>query len=142
MIILDTNVISELVRPNPSPQVLDVLRAVPSDDLFTTAITEGEIRYGLALLPRRRKRRLLESQIDSMLNQDFAGRIVPFDSQAAKVYAQLVAGRREKGRPISLADGQIAAIVSAHHATLLSRNARDFHDYGFRVVDPWKSTIA
>ena len=107
MIILDTNVISELVRREPSPVVLRSLSQLPSSDLYTTAITEAEIRFGLALLPRGRKPTALRNQLDLILKQEFAGRILPFDSAAAEAYAALVAGRRSAGQPISVLTGRL-----------------------------------
>ena len=137
MIILDTNVISELVRREPSPAVLRSLGRLPSDDLYTTAITEAEIRFGLAHLPRGRKHAILSNQLDLVLTQEFAGRILPFDSPAAEAYASLVAGRRSAGQPISVFDGQIAAITLTRGATLATRNSRDFRGLRIALLDPW-----
>jgi toxin FitB len=137
VIILDTNVISELVRREPSPAVLRNLRRLVSNDLYTTAITEAEIRFGLATLPRGRKHTALRNQLDLILKQEFAGRILPFDSPAAEAYAVLVAGRRLAGQPISVFDGQIAAIALVHGATLATRNVRDFRGLKFPLLDPW-----
>ncbi len=97
MIILDTNVISELVRHEPSSAVLKKVRSFPSGDLYTTVITEAEIRLGLAILPRGKKRTALQMQVDLILKEDLAGRILPFDSEAAQAYAKLVAARRIAG---------------------------------------------
>jgi predicted nucleic acid-binding protein len=137
VIILDTNVISELVRREPSPVVLRNLRRLPSNDLYTTAIAEAEIRFGLAILPRGRKHTALRNQLDLILKQEFAGRILPFDSAAAEAYAALVAARRAAGRPISVFDGQIAAITLIRGATLATRNLSDFRDLKFPLLDPW-----
>ena len=137
MIILDTNVISELVRREPSPVLIRNLRRLPSNDLYTTAITEAEIRLGLAILPRGRKHAALRNQLDLILKQDFAGRILPFDSPAAEAYAAVVAGRRSAGQPISVFDGQIAAIALIHGATLATRNLKDFRGLKFPLLDPW-----
>jgi hypothetical protein len=137
VIILDTNVISELVRREPSAAVLRNLRRLPSGDFYTTAITEAEIRFGLAILPRGRKHAALCNQVDLILKQEFAGRILPFDSSAAEAYAGLVAGRRSTGQPISVFDAQIAAITHIHGATLATRNVRDFRGFQFPLLDPW-----
>jgi hypothetical protein len=137
VIILDTNVISELVRREPSPVVVRSLCRLPSNDLFTTAITEAEIRLGLAILPRGRKHTALRNQLDLILKQEFAGRILPFDSPAADAYAGLVAGRRLTGQPISVFDGQIAAIALTHGAVLATRNLRDFRGLKIALLDPW-----
>jgi predicted nucleic acid-binding protein len=136
VIILDTNVISELVRRDPSPLVLRTLGQLSSSDLYTTAITEAEIRFGLALLPRGRKYTALRNQLDLILKQEFAGRFLPFDSPAAEAYAALVAGRRSAGQPISVFDGQIAAITLIHGATLATRNVRDFRGLKVPLLDP------
>jgi len=137
VIILDTNVISELVRREPSPVVLRNLRRLPSNDLYTTAIAEAEIRFGLAILPRGRKHTALRNQLDLILKQEFAGRILPFDSPAAEAYAALVAGRRLAGQPISVFDAQIAAIALIRGATLATRNVRDFRGLRLPLLDPW-----
>jgi toxin FitB len=137
VIILDTNVISELVRPAPSPVVLRNLRLLPSHDLYTTAITEAEIRFGLAILARGRKHSAPRNQLELILGQEFAGRILPFDSAAAGAYAAIVASRRLAGQPISVFDGQISAIASIRGATLATRNLRDFRGLRFPLLDPW-----
>jgi predicted nucleic acid-binding protein len=140
VIVLDTNVISELIRRAPSPAVLKRIWGFPSDDLCTTVITEAEIRLGLAILPGGRKRTALQVQVDLILTEDFPGRIFPFDSEASQAYAKLVAARRTAGRPISLVDAQIAAIVQTHRAVLVTRNARDFQGCQFDVINPWLET--
>lgn len=137
MIILDTNVISELIRRSPSPDVLRTVRSFPSSDLYTTVITEAEIRLGLAILPHGRKRAALQTQIDLILREDFMGRILPFDCGAAQAYARIVAARRAAGHPISLFDAQIAAIVQTQQGILVTRNARDFEGCEFDVINPW-----
>jgi len=137
VIILDTNVISELIRREPAAAVLERVRSFSSDEIHTTVITEAEIRLGLSILPRRRKRATLQVQVELILNQVFAGRILPFDSAAARAYAAVVAASRTAGRPISLFDAQIAAIVQVHRAVLVTRNERDFQDCGFEVINPW-----
>lgn len=137
MIILDTNVISELIRAFPSTAVLKKVASFPSNDLYTTVITEAEIRLALAILPRGRKQAALQLQVDLILKEDFADRILPFDSEAAQVYAKLVAERRSRGRPISQSDAQIAAIVETCGAVLVTRNARDFKGSQFEVINPW-----
>jgi predicted nucleic acid-binding protein len=138
--ILDTNVISELVRREPSQVVLRNLRTLPPSDLYTTAITEAEIRLGLAILPRGKKGAALRNQMDLILKQEFQGRILPFDSEAAAYYAEITAARRSAGRPISVFDGQIAAIVLARGATLATRNQRDFGGLSLSLLDPWVET--
>ena len=105
--------------------------------LFTTTITEAEIYYGLAMLPQGKRRRLLESAVGPIFAQDLAGRVLPFDSPAAREFADIAATRRRAGRPISEADARIAAIVRSRGATLATHNADDFSDCELRVIDPW-----
>lgn len=137
MIILDTNVISELLRREPSAAVETRLRGFPSGERFTTVVSEAEIRLGLAILPEGRKKHALQVRVDEILREVFADRILPFDSAAAQIYAEIAAGRRAAGRPISLADAQIAAIARVHAASLVTRNVRDFDGCGLKVIDPW-----
>ncbi|MEO8595554.1 MAG: type II toxin-antitoxin system VapC family toxin [Candidatus Solibacter sp.] len=137
MIVLDTNVISELVRPSPSPIVLRRLRSLPDHELYTTAITEAEIRYGLAIQARGRRHAVLSSQLDLIFAEVFAGRILPFDSAAAPIYAAVVAKRRKAGRPIAAFDAQIAAICLSRNATLATRNMADFRGLHLPLLDPW-----
>jgi len=138
MIVLDTNVLSETLRPRPSPQVLEWLRRQPRTTLFTTSITEGEIRFGLELLPSGKRRAALQSAIAHIFDVDMAGCVLPFDSAAAREFAAVAASRRHTGSPISQADAQIAAIVRSRGAVLATRNIQDFVDCGFAVIDPWR----
>ena len=137
MILLDTNVLSELMRPAPSSVVERWMGDQPAASLFISTITEAELRYGLALLPDSHRRRQLASQAEAMLVVDFAGRILPFDSPAASTYARIAALRRHSGRPISQADAQIAAIAASRGASLATRNVADFVDCGIDIIDPW-----
>jgi len=137
MIILDTNVISELMRARPDQRVLDWLALQPIAGLFTTALTQAEVFYGMALLPHGKRQEKLASAANAMFDADFAGRILPFDSDAARNYPDISAGRRLIGQPISQIDGQIAAITASRGARLATRNVRDFADCGIVVVDPW-----
>lgn len=137
MILLDTNVLSELMRPAPSAAVESWMSSQPVAGIFISAITEAELRYSLALLPEGRRQRRLVAQVEAMLAEDFADRILPFDSPAASAYARIAAVRRLSGRPISQADAQIAAIAASRGASLATRNATDFVDCGIGVVDPW-----
>lgn len=137
MIVLDTNVLSELMRPRPEPTVTSWLEAQPTTSLFVTAVTQAEILYGLALLPRGRRRDDLLAAARSLFDEEFAGRILPFDSDAAVAYSIIVADRRAAGRPISQFDAQIAAIVRSRGGTLATRNTADFIDCGIELNDPW-----
>lgn len=137
MIVLDTNVLSELMRGRPDERVLEWVNAQPSNELWLTTITVAEILLGVALLPDgRRKARSLELATE-MFSEDFEGRFLSFDAEAAFDYAALVASRERRGRRISMADAQIAAICLRHEATLATRNLRDFADSGVELVDPW-----
>lgn len=137
MLVLDTNVISELMRPVPSASVFEWVGRQPGASLFTTTVTEAELRYGLVLLPKGERRRQLLEAFERMIEQDFAGRVLPFDRLAARAYAEIVADRRNAGRPIAQFDAQIAAIARSRDAGVVTRNVRDFSDCGFAVIDPW-----
>jgi predicted nucleic acid-binding protein len=138
MIILDTNVLSEMLRPEPAAQVLAWLAAQDGETIFFTTIGEAELRYGVAVLPAGRKRRSLSLAIDEILEEDFHGRILPFDRAAAMAYADIAANRRAAGRPISQFDCQIAAIGRAYQAAVATRNTRDYEGCGVDLVDPWQ----
>lgn len=137
MIVLDTNVLSELMRPESSARVVTWIAQQPVADLFTTAITEGEIFYGIELLAKGKRRDALLAAAEGMFTEDFAGRVLAFESDAARHFAGIAAHRRRLGRPISHADAQIAAIARAHGAKLATGNGPDFADCGITVVDPW-----
>ena len=137
MIVLDTNVVSELMRPVPSVAVENWVSAQPAAGMFISAVTEAELRYGLALLPDGQRQRRLLAQAEAMLAEDFAGRILPFDSAAALAYAPIAAARPLAGRPISQANAQIAAIAASRGAAIATRNVADFAECGITVVDPW-----
>lgn len=137
MIILDTKVISELMRPKSSAQVANWIAQQPGTELFTTSITEAEIFYGIELLGRSKRREGLLAAAEAMFSEDFAGRVFVFDSDAARVFAKIAAARRGLGRPISHADAQIAALAQVRGAKLATRNVDDFEGCGIEVVDPW-----
>jgi predicted nucleic acid-binding protein len=137
MIVLDTNVISELWQVKPSAQVMAWIRLQPTTALFATTITEAEIFYGIALLPNGRRRRSLESIAEQVFAEKLAGRVLPFDSTAAREYAAIAASRRHAGLPISAADAQIAAITRSRGAALATRNVGDFADCGIALQNPW-----
>lgn len=137
MIVLDTNVLSEVLRPVPEPRVLVWLDEQPANSVFTTAITQGEILYGIRLLADGQRRRKLWDAAVAIFDDDFAGRILSFDTEAAGHYAEIGASRRSAGRPISQFDATIAALTRSHGATLATRNAKDFEGCGIDVVNPW-----
>ena len=140
MILLDTNVVSELMRKSPDSAVKVWVAGHTVEDLFFSAVGEAELRYGAAIMPVGRRRGTLISDIETMLRTAFDNRILPFDSDAARAYADIAAARRFAGRPVAPADGQIAAIARARGMAVATRNIRDFSDCGIDVVDPWEGT--
>ena len=138
MILLDTNILSELMRAAPEAAVEQWLADQPAASVFISAITEAELRYGLALMPPGKRRSALAVVIENMLGEDFSGRILPFDSPAAVAFAEIAAERRQVGRPISQADAQIAAIARSRGAALATRNVPDFEGCGIEIVNPWR----
>jgi hypothetical protein len=138
MIILDTNVLSELMRPRPDEHVVAWLAAQPATSVYTTSITQAEILHGMLLLSPGRRRSAFEAAAQSMFSKEFDGRILGFGSDAALPYALIASERRRAGRPISHFDAQIAAIGYSAGATLATRNVSDFDGCGLKVVDPWR----
>lgn len=138
MIILDTNVLSELMKPTPAAEVVEWVAAQPAASLCTTSITQAEVLHGLMLLPPGRRRRALEAAATSMFAEDFGGRILGFGTDAAPPYARIASDRRRAGRPISHFDAQIAAIARSTGAAIATRNLTDFDGCGVTLVDPWK----
>ena len=136
-ILLDTNVVSELIRTAPDPAVTSWVSDHPLYDLFFSAVSEAELRYGAAILPPGRRRDTLFLDIDAMLRDAFEDRVLPFDSDAARAYGNIAAVRRSAGRPVAPADCQIAAIAASRDMAVATRNVRDFEDMGIEIVDPW-----
>jgi hypothetical protein len=139
MIILDTNVLSELMRAVPNSQVVAWVAKQSATELFTTTITEAEIFYGIELLARGKRREALLAAAEAIFTEDLAGRVFDFESNAARVFSKIAAHRRTLGRPISHADAQIAAIAQVRRAKLATRNHQDFEDCEVDVIDPWNS---
>lgn len=137
MIILDTNVLSELVRPSPNAVVSGWVKGCASSSLFTTSITQAEMLLGVEILPSGKRRDVLEQRVRMMFDQDFAGHILPFDSDAAIAFAHIAALRRRSGRAQSNFDTQVAAIALSRGAAVATRNASDFEGCGITVHDPW-----
>ena len=137
MVVIDTNVVSELMRLTPEPAVMAWFSRQDSADLYLTAVSEAELRAGAAILPAGRRRDRLAAEVDAVLREDFTGRVLPFDSAAARAYAAIAASRRSAGRPILEADCQIAAIARARDAAVATRNGADFEHCGIAVIDPW-----
>ncbi len=137
MIILDTNVVSELMRPVYASAISHSLSKYSADELHSTSITLAEILYGIELLPAGKRKSELLAGAERLFRVVLDGRILPFDESAAQDFSRVAAGRRAAGRPISELDAQIAAIASVHDATLATRNTADFEGCGIRLVNPW-----
>lgn len=138
-VLLDTNVLSELLRPSPHDAVLAWVASQPAERLYVSAVTQAEMLLGARLLPAGRRRRELEAALAAMFDEDFAGRVLPFDRHAVPGYVGVVAARRAAGRPISQFDAQIASIALRHKLQLATRNTADFEGCGLRLVDPWRA---
>jgi predicted nucleic acid-binding protein len=137
MIVVDTNVLSEVMKPVPAGKVLRWMASRAPSGLFTTTITMGEVLYGLALVPHGKRRIALEQAIETMFEDKFAGRILAFDREAARAFADISANCRRLGRPVGELDAQIAAIARSQGAAVATRNVRDFKDCGVELIDPW-----
>jgi predicted nucleic acid-binding protein len=137
IVLLDTNVVSELSRPSPSPQVERFVRSVAPGHAWISAITLAELNLGIALMPEGRKKEQYEDRKIRTL-KSFGGACAPFDALAAGVYASVVLARKKIGRPIGIADAQIAAIAVTAGLTLATRNTKDFEGIdGLKLTDPW-----
>lgn len=137
MILLDTNVISELFRPKPDSQVVDWMDDQPIETLYLTAVTMAELRAGLALMPPGRRRTILEAGIEEKFFPRFTGRVLPFDNHCTQAYAHLRAKARDLGVAISAADGYIAAVALTHHFAVATRDTTPFLAAGATVIDPF-----
>ena len=137
MVLLDTNVVSELMRAAPSAKVLAWMDEQPPRELFVTAVTEAEVRTGIAILPAGARHRGLADAAERTLGGLFVGRVLPFDSSAARAYAEIAAASRAAGRPISQSDCQISAIARSRGMAVATRNVRDFSETGVELIDPW-----
>ena len=137
MIILDTNVISEMMRPSMSPSVVEWFASVERSRLATSVIVEAEIRAGLELLPEGRRRSSLVALADGIFGFELAGRVFPVDRECATAFAELNSVRQAKGRPLARFDGLIAATAQVHSCTLATRNVKDFADLDVDIVNPW-----
>jgi predicted nucleic acid-binding protein len=137
MIALDTNVVSEIMRPQPTSAVLRWFDAQTPDHLWLTAVTAAELMFGVARLPDSARKQQLAQAVGVMLEQDFSGQILAFDLSAASVYADMVAQQQRLGRPIAMADAQIAAICLSQGASLATRNTKHFEGLGLTLINPW-----
>jgi predicted nucleic acid-binding protein len=139
MTILDTNVISELMKATPAPTVWTWFSHQHPDDLCISAVSVAEILYGIELLPKGKRRDSLLKEAEVTFAKNFSGRILTFDEQAARIFGLIAAARRLQGRPIGIADAEIAAIARCHNASLATRDTDDFEECGVRLVNPWKT---
>ncbi|MHB8836106.1 MAG: PIN domain-containing protein [Candidatus Methylomirabilia bacterium] len=138
MILLDTNVLSELMRVAPEPRVVQWLDSCADEDVWVNAVTEAEILLGIQLLPEGRRRTELADLAGRMFEEEFSGRCLPFDAGAAVAYAEIVASRTRLGSPISVEDAQIAAIARTGGLAVATRNVKDFEGIeGLQVINPW-----
>jgi predicted nucleic acid-binding protein len=137
VIILDTNIVSELMRPMPSPAVPRLLSKYSAEELYSSSITLAEVLYGIELLAAGKRKNELLAGADRLFNSVLGRRILGFDESAAHQFSRIAAERRRRGRPITELDAQIAAIASVHGATLATRNTADFEGCGIRLLNPW-----
>ena len=140
MFVLDTNILSALMRLHPPPEVMAWFDGQDEELLFTTAITEAEILSGLAIMTEGRRRRELEAAAVAIFTNEFEGRVLPFDTSATAAYAELFATRRRIGRPTASMDLMIAAIARSHGASVVTRDADGFDGCGLTVIDPWANS--
>ena len=139
MILLDTNVLSEAMRPSPEPKVIQWLDAQPEMEVWISATTVSEIQLGIALLPDGKRKAMLFEIAEQMFMEDFSNQCLPFDCDAAREYARIIAYRNQQGRPVSVEDAQIAAIAIVCSLTLATRNTKDFAGInGLAIVNPWE----
>ena len=140
MIVLDTNVISEVMSTSASRAVVDWLNQQDSAALYLTTITLAEVSYGLRILPQGKRRDILVDRFDQFIAKAFQFRILAFDEVAARTYGDIMGHRKELGRPMSSLDGQIAAIARTHKCALATRNVRDFQHCGLQLINPFEPT--
>lgn len=138
MLVLDTNVVSELMNPQGSQTVKSWADSQPRESLFTTTITQAEILYGIAILPEGNRKQRLQDAAHVVFNEEFLNQILLFDSESAEHFASIAADRKGQGKPISQFDAQIAAICRSHQATLATRNTDDFANCGIDIINPWE----
>jgi toxin FitB len=142
VIVLDTNVLSELMRPQPNPQVMDWANGLDPQAIAITAMNEAEIRYGITRLPAGQRRQALEQYWQELMASLFGGQALPFSGEAAHWYGELVSRRERLARPITTADAVIAATTLAHSAQLATRNTADFEAIGLELINPWNSGLS
>jgi predicted nucleic acid-binding protein len=139
MLLLDTNLVSELMRPRPDPRVLSWVAGQPLSEMAIASITVMEIRFGLALLSQGRRRTDLDTRFRQFLTQAFAGHVLAFDQPAADACAEIRALRRQMGNPITVEDSMVAAIARVHGAPIATRDVGGFEGCGLTVINPWQA---
>jgi toxin FitB len=137
VIVLDTNVVSELMRRVPDDEVVRWVDRYPADEVFITAVTAAELAYGVERMPDGERKAVLALKVSELLTEDFQGQILPFDGAAAVYYGEIAATREAQGCPVSIADAQIAATCRRFAACLATRNTKDFVDTGITLLNPW-----
>lgn len=137
MFVLDTHVISELFKPQPDSKVMAWVAQLSGDELFTTAVTRGELLFGVYCMPDGRRRSDLLQKLTVLFEQKLADHVLPYDGAAADAHAKIAAARRSQGRPVQMPDAMIAGIAHSRGAALATRNMRDFEGCGITLVDPW-----
>jgi toxin FitB len=139
MFVLDTNILSAMMSTRVVPEVAEWIAGQPIGLLFTTSISQAEILSGIAIMPESRRRSDLEAAAGAMFLEDFEGRVLPFDMNAAVAYADIFAARRRAGRPTATVDLLIASVACSHHASVVTRDVSGFEGCGLRVINPWKA---
>jgi toxin FitB len=139
MFVLDTNILSAMMSTRVVPEVAEWIAGQPVGLLFTTSISQAEILSGIAIMPESRRRSGLEAAAGAMFLEDFEGRVLPFDMNAAVAYADIFAARRRAGRPTATVDLLIASVARSHHASVVTRDVSGFEGCGLRVINPWKA---
>ena len=140
MFVLDTNVVSELMLPDPELSVCNWINSQEQENLYLSSVSESELHFGLALMSAGKRRDRLVERVAEMLREDFANRILPFASSAAREYAKVAIARRVSGHSLDIADLQIAAIARVHSMAVVTRNLRDFTDTGVEIINPWQGS--
>jgi len=139
MFVLDTNILSAMMSTRVVPEVAEWIAGQPVGLLFTTSISQAEILSGIAIMPESRRRSDLEAATGAIFLEDFEGRVLPFDMNAAVAYADIFAARRRAGRPTATVDLLIASVARSHHASVVTRDVSGFEGCGLKVINPWKA---
>jgi hypothetical protein len=137
VIVLDTNVVSEVMKASPAVRVAKWMASHARSRIFTTSVTQAEIFFGLEIMPHGRKREALYDAATAMFKDQFAGRVLAFDGDASHIFSMIASARRRAGQPIGQFDCQIAAIARSHGAAIATRDLRDFTGCGVELIDPW-----